>query len=242
MQEIYYTPIPTRCTMPDLVGIKPRLVSLVVAAALGGDVPKTRREDAYRRTFARLVDKAVRDYQLARQAMLADINEPKRSVHESEHDGHKIHIVAFANHCENAVNTITRSLRTFDRINGESIGNLLPRQLRRAMVARSRGIVKLRNAIEHVDELIQHGEVGEGRPVMIAVNADGDGMIVGYHELRFTDVARALRYLHEIGMLLFRLPPDSKPQDRSEKALEVRPADRVISLDCRAGISVTDGY
>ena len=71
--------IPTECKMPDLSDLSEvRLENQILLRAWIGDLDVNRKEENYRRIFARLVDKAIREYQTARSAILAQIAEAKR--------------------------------------------------------------------------------------------------------------------------------------------------------------------
>jgi hypothetical protein len=61
----------------------------------------------------------------------------------------------------------------------------------------------VRDTFEHVDERIQQDRIAEGQPIMLSVGGEGDRAVIGADEVTFTDVARTLRKLHEIGRLLF---------------------------------------
>jgi hypothetical protein len=62
----------------------------------------------------------------------------------------------------------------------------------------------LRNAVEHIEELIQRDEIAEGKPVMLAIGEGGDRAVIGAYEVQFTDIATTLNKLHEIGEFLFK--------------------------------------
>ena len=71
--------IPTECKMPDLSDCSAeRLQGRSLLHAFIGDPGVNQKERLYRRNFVRLVDKGISEYQMARNAILADIAEAKR--------------------------------------------------------------------------------------------------------------------------------------------------------------------
>ncbi len=78
--------IPSKCEMPDLSGLD-RLMSRLMVQVLVGDRGLSRKAALYRRDFVRLVDKALREYNEARETILAPIAERNRSPEEMERDG-----------------------------------------------------------------------------------------------------------------------------------------------------------
>jgi hypothetical protein len=71
--------IPKECKMPDLSEIvTTRLNPQTLLHAFIGDPGVNPKESAYRRNYARLLDKAIREYQAAREAILDQIAEALR--------------------------------------------------------------------------------------------------------------------------------------------------------------------
>lgn len=203
--------IPTECKMPDLSDCsKVKLQATSILHAFIGDPGVSRKEGHYRRNFARLTDKAISEYQLARHAILAQIAEANRPFAVMSATGRYMPILAYVDHFENCANAINRILKLFDCMQNEEILAELSRPLRRSLESSSRSLPPLRNAFEHVDELIQRGELAEGQPVMLSIGDDGDRAVIGAYEVEFVDVARTLRKLHEIGTLLFEPKKDAK--------------------------------
>jgi len=74
--------IPSECKMPDLSGIGSPLLGRLIVQLLVGERGLSPKAGRYRRNFIRLLDKAVREYNEARAAILADVTEAKRSAEE----------------------------------------------------------------------------------------------------------------------------------------------------------------
>ncbi len=200
--------IPTKCLMPDLSECeRTKLQGWSLIQVIVGDPGVSQRERSYRRVFARLVDKAVYEYGMARKAILAQIAEEKRPVEHMARHGRSLIILAFTDHFENCVNAINRALNLFEHMKSEAIGSRVPRQTRRILEAYSGLLPGMRNLFEHMDKEIRGDKVLEGEPIMLCVGVDGDRAVIGRCEVGFKDVAQTLRQLHEIGKMLFENVP-----------------------------------
>jgi hypothetical protein len=203
--------IPTECKMPDLSGCSAeRLQGRSILHVFIGDPGVNQKERSYRRIFARLVDKALYEYGMARKAILAQLDEQERPVEEMASRGRELFILAFTDHFENCVNAINRALDLLEHMR-EAIGSRVPRQTRRILEAYSRFVPDVRNLFEHMDKEIRADPVVEGEPIMLCVGGEGDRAVIGRHEVGFKDVAQTLRKLHEIGKLLFENGPGELP-------------------------------
>lgn len=73
----------SECKMPDLSGLdSPSLIGCLLVQLLMGERGLSRKASLYRRNFVRLVDKALLEYQEAREVILAEIAEANRSSEE----------------------------------------------------------------------------------------------------------------------------------------------------------------
>lgn len=193
--------LPLHCYMPDLADRRTfRLQSFSLLQGMIGDPGITRKQGSYRRNFCRLVDKAIYEYQVAREAILDEIY--ACTQRRDWPDGRPLFIFGFIDHFETCINAANRALRIFDRLKGDALLAELARDQRRSLEAHSRSLVTLRNAIEHVDNVICNDEMPEGRPVMLGFNDSGDRAVIGTYEVGFSDVALTLRKLYEIGEML----------------------------------------
>jgi hypothetical protein len=196
--------IPTECKMPDVSDcFGERLQGRSLLQVFVGDPGVNQKERSYRRIFARLVDKAIYEYGMARKAILEQIAEGNRPAEEMMNRGRQLFILAFVDHFENCINAINRALKLFERMKSEPMLSGVPRELRRALDACSGSLADVRNTFEHMEERIRDDEIAEGQPIMLSVGGAGDRAVVGADVVLFVDVARTLRKLHEIGTLLF---------------------------------------
>ena len=65
-------------------------------------------------------------------------------------------------------------------------------------------MARIRNAIEHMDELILNGEI-VGKPIMAAGSENWDAVVVSNYELKFEELAMVLRVMHEIALYLLAI-------------------------------------
>ena len=196
---------PSECKMPDLSGLDSPLVGRLIVQLLVGERGLSPKTSLYRRNFIRLVDKALREYHKAREAILAEIAEMNRSPEEMSRDGRSIYILTFTDHIENCINAVRRLYKLLERIKAEKQSPGLPRELRRQVETREGTIVKIRGAIEHMDELILKGEAGVGKPIMAAGSENWDAVVVSSYELKFEELATVLRTMHEIALHLLTI-------------------------------------
>jgi hypothetical protein len=204
--------IPTECKMPDLSDLTAvKLQSFSMLQVMVGDPGLEKKERSYRRIYGRLVDKAVYEYMMARQSILAQLDEQKRPVEQMANNGRVLFILKFTDFFENCINAINRALSLFEHIKSEAISSGIPRQTRRGLEAYSGSVPGVRNMFEHMDKEISGDNVRDGKPIMLWIGGDGDRAEIGELEIEFTDVARTLRKLHEIGTLLFKTKTSSGP-------------------------------
>ena len=196
---------PSECKMPDLSGLDSPLVSRLIVQLLAGERGLSPKTSLYRTNFIRLVDKALWEYHEAREAILAQMAEMNRSPEEMSRDGRNIYILTFADHIENCINAVRRLYKLLERIKAEKQSPGLPRELRRQVETREETIVRIRGAIEHMDELILKGEAGVGKPIMAAGSENWDAVVVSSYELKFEELAMVLRTMYEIALHLLTI-------------------------------------
>jgi len=196
--------LPSECKMSDLSDLD-SLMNCLVVQALIGEPGLSQKTKLYRRNFIRLVDRALREYREARELILAQIAEMNRSPEEMSRDGRSIYLFTFPDHIETCINAVRRLYKLLGRIKSEKESPGLPRELRRQVETIEGTIVKIRGAIEHMDELILKGEIAAGKPVMAAGSENWDAVVVSDYELKFEELAMVLRAMHEIALYLLTI-------------------------------------
>ena len=193
--------LPTECRMPDLSSLDSLMSRLMIQVLIGepGLGQKTR---LYRRNFVRLVDKALGEYGEAREAILAQIAEMNRSPQEMMKDGRSIYLFAFTNHIETCINATRQLYRLLPKIYREKQSSAAEREPRRLLKTMQAILVDIRNAIEHIDDMIQKDETAPNRPIMATGSENWDAVVVAKEEIKFEDLAMVLRKMHEIALYL----------------------------------------
>ena len=194
--------IPSQCKMPDLSGLDSPLIGLLLVQLLVGESGLSPKSRLYRRNFVRLLDKALREYHEAREAILADIAEENRSAEEIRKYGRHIHFIAFTDHIETCINAVSRLFKLLEAIKSEKESPAFPRELRRLVETKSESVANVRNAVEHMDEQIQKGEVTPGNPIMLTIGKNDDRIVVSKYEIEFEELAMVLEKMHEIALYI----------------------------------------
>lgn len=194
--------IPSKCKMPDLSGLGVPLIGRLLVQLLVGERGLSRKAGLYRRNYIRLVDKALIEYQEAREAILAEIAEANRSSEQMGKHGRHIYVITFTNHIETCINAVSRLYKLLERIKSEKESPAFPRELRRLVETKSESVSNVRNAVEHTDEQIHKDEISPGKPIMLSVSKNADGVIVSNFEIKFKELAMVIEKMHEIELYI----------------------------------------
>jgi hypothetical protein len=192
--------IPIELKMEDLSGLEklqPTLILNLVFAQ--GDRDISRRTALNRRLFIRLLDKAVDEYNKARELIVAQIAEGQRSSEEMTKDGRHIYMFKFVNHMENCTSSVRRILRFLDILKGKQDGLAFSRTVRKHIESLTSSIVDVRDTIEHMDERIQNDIFQSNEPVMLKISDTQDGIMIAAHSLKFSVLSTLIKKLHELG-------------------------------------------
>lgn len=194
--------IPTECKMPDLSGLDSPLIGQLLVQVMIGEPGLSRKTGLYRRNFIRLLNKALVEYHEAREVILAEIAEANRPAEEMIKHGRRIYIIAFTNHIETCINAVSRLFKLLERIKAERDSPAVPRELRKLVETKSKSIDYIRNAVEHMDELIQRDEIALGQPIMLALSKNDDSVVVSNYEIKFKELAIVLEKMYEIAQYI----------------------------------------
>jgi len=197
--------MPTECPMPDLSDLDSLLKQLIVVLVGFGDNGLNRKVGLHRRNFIRLVDKALYEYEKAREDLVAEIEEEKKETGPT--GGRFIYGFAFIDHLENCINATKRLLQIVERFKSERTDALLPKQTRRLIEGIGKDVANLRHVIEHIDEKIHNDEIEDDEPVMLSLSRERDKVSVAGNHLELSHLALVLRNLHGIGVTLIDLSP-----------------------------------
>lgn len=190
---------PSECKMPDLSTLEPlwtRLVPLLLVGAPG----LSKSTGLYLREYVRLVEKALREYCEARNAILEVVAEINDKGETPKQNARLAFVFLFADHMETCIDAIRRIYHLMNgivRIKEDS--TLVPKELRKLVLTDYEPIRGIRDTIQHLDEDIRDG-IPPGKPVMLAVNDNADGIVISSHEMKFDQMAMVLRRMHEIAL------------------------------------------
>jgi hypothetical protein len=194
--------IPKECKMPDLSALEYPLVSrLLLQEVFLRKHGFSHEAKLYRRHFVRLLDKALNEYTIAREACLAQIEEAKRPVKELE-SGRIIYTFEFIDHIENCINAVARLSKFLQRLKSVKTPAGIPRVARRLLETRRGSIKDIRDTVEHVEEKIHNGETSPDKLIMLSLNDENDGVAILDDEIKFSSLAIILRRMHEIALHL----------------------------------------
>jgi hypothetical protein len=174
-----------------------------------GNRPDSYKLHAITTTYVRLVEGAYVHYRLARQCVHSLWN-----THNSLAIGsHNLSATYF----EDCINSMHRAVLCMKGIRGRrdvpaDLKGLLPQKPQFTTDAVAHRLRNLRDAIQHMDQLVLKGEIPEGTPFMLMATgpetpvADPnqpkqtrkviDRLVIGEKELLFADL---VRWLHEMG-------------------------------------------
>jgi hypothetical protein len=185
--------IPKECKMPDLSGLD-ALTNRLLVQVIIGDPGISKKVALYRRNFVRLVDKALKEYHEAREAVLADIAE-----------AWGMYFIAFTDHIETCINATARLYKLLERIKSEKEAPAFPRELRELVETKNESIRYIRDSVEHMDKDIQKGEVEPGKPIMLTVSENDESIIIANHEIKFEELAMVLEKMHGIAQYILEI-------------------------------------
>ena len=140
--------------------------------------------------YIRLMDKAISEYQTAREYLTQQIEAISRKEYGN------LSIFGFWNYMESCIITTRRIFRIFDKIKSTRGVLKLERVNRKLIEKASREITNIRNDVEHIDE-----EIRNMKYLVLSVNSTEDGITTGKKEVKFINLANVLSRLQETGIL-----------------------------------------
>lgn len=186
--------LPTRCAMPDLSGLDaPVMGNYLLNLTLRGAGARDRTASTYLVSYIRLADKALTEYELARLMLTQCVASNNNRI---------LLLIQCVANLETCINNIKRALNFVDRMKRHQKGPDVPRLVRRFLNSSGRSISDIRNAVEHMDEMIERGEVSEGEPIALLVGPEGDRIEIANQQITFVDLADLIRNLHSFAVEL----------------------------------------
>lgn len=200
--------LPEECKMPE-ISINCKVMPRYFFARLIGENIGI-KEEAYRAVFIRLTDKALYEYNMARNAVLAQI-EKKDIFHPSTLfiDGTPIYAIVISNHLETCINATKRAVDVLTRIKCHPKFPVFINRVHQKRIEKYYKNIKLmRHKLEHVDEEILKDKIKNGQPFFLITNKDASEAEIGDKKLNLISLAMVISQLHEIALELasYKIP------------------------------------
>jgi len=178
----------TQWQLPDLSDLTTRtaldhVMNIIFRGAGTGD-PRT---DVLVKSFLRLVDKAVREYELARQEA-------------GSAGGDVLPLIRASGHLENCITSMKRSLRFAEALFRSNADIPRPKCLSVFSSHAEKTVTVLRDAIEHMDKRIIKNELRPEDALTPYLN--GSLLELAGSRVSITELAGWLRQLHNFGVAL----------------------------------------
>ena len=191
------------CKMPDLADLE-QLKPALLAQVMGGEPGLSLGQRLARRNFVRLIDKAASEYQRSRQTIVDQVQESQRPA--AAKGERVLDTLAFTDYFETCINAISRLLKQLERMKATKANFPIDKLERKLVESYSSDLQDIRDGIEHMDEWIQKDKVLEGQTIMLAISDNGEGAVFGKYCVKFEDVAKLIRRLHEISSKILGSP------------------------------------
>lgn len=179
---------------------------LIILLLVGAEKPLDQASRLYIRVLVRLIDKAFKEYQLARECIIEEIKSGDKLA-----NGFNI-----IDHLENSVNAINRAIKALNiLVNGKikkdktviiknfNLLNFI--SLKTLEKIKKHTVSKIRNRIEHIDEDIFDNEV-RGK-LFVSVDDNYKKICVNNKHLTLSDLVKSIEDYHNLVLeILGNLP------------------------------------
>jgi hypothetical protein len=177
--------------MSALAQLEPLLESLVAASFVGSAENEPRYFAALRRVFVYQCDKTIRNYRAAKLAL----DEGALTA-----DTYLAGCLAFHDHMENAISSLRRCYRLFDRLKGGRLDRTTRQLFERGLP----DFKDLRDFAEHIDDHIVEGRA-DGLSLFVRVLPSELGMLIGPHSIAFVRIEQLIARAHEAARAFLRV-------------------------------------
>ena len=178
--------------IPDVSGV-PKVTHCYLAGSLTGtQVGMDKKIELLRKNFVRLIDKAIYEYQFAREAIIDELEE-KNSI---------IHTIAIINHLENCINSIHRVFKLYDRIKKSPHAPKMDKILKKLAEVYEKPIRDMRHTLEHIDNEIQNDNIKDGQAVALKISKDYKSVEIAGCSMELLDITNILKHLYKIGLII----------------------------------------
>jgi hypothetical protein len=192
------------CRAPDLSDISnPVSATYLLNVVFRGPPPENYALRSYLTNFIRNTDRAIDEYERARQLLIDYIGSANRTL---------LFIRAMS-HFETSIHSVKRAHRFFVRLRAHPDGPAIERVAGKLLDKYGQQITDIRDTVEHIDERVERGELADGSPIALFMSKDGERLEIGDLSMSLMDLANALRRLHAFAVALadpitaFQSPP-----------------------------------
>ena len=185
--------------MPDLSHLDPLLPGLTTALMGFKGETLADKERGYVRVFVRLTERAITEYNEARECVIAQLEEMQRSAEEMAREGRKLYILGFDSHMKDCLKATRRLFGILEFVKRVKAGGLtIDRELTKRIKKHEKAVSNIRDFDEHIDERIKNRETTV--PVMLKLCDDDERVEFAEHSMKFVDLAWLLERFHELAM------------------------------------------
>lgn len=115
-------------------------------------------------------------------------------------------------HFETCINSVKRALRVFELLVRHRAGIPVDRVIRRRVERYGESVTALRNAIEHIEQMLDG--LHEGDAHLLAFSPDGTAFEIGAHTFAVSDLGTAVGVLYKAGVSIIHALPS--PSENTE--------------------------
>lgn len=187
--------------MEDLSDLHDKKIvnTFILCQLVGAGTGFPEQMSSYRTNFARLVDKAVSEYSSARELVLSEIDEPKRSV-EDLTKGRYIYVHLISNELENCITTVRRLFNYFEKIKSDETRFPIDKILKKKVSKLENDVRIIRDLIHHLEKDIRINKLQKDEVIAPVLNEDATQVKLGKSILPTADLSKTIRYFHEFGL------------------------------------------
>lgn len=179
--------------MPDLSGLfRKMLLNHVLNIIFGGAGTKDPKAGIFLRSYVRLVDKSLEDYELSRACFTEFVNRNDNNLLSP--------LFRAIGHMENCLNSLVRVSRYVEKMAAHPEMSKELTELRVLGDGNFDRIRKVRNSVEHMDERVRDGKVEPGE--LSTLWMDEEYITLEGRKITYQELGEWLSELHELATRL----------------------------------------
>ena len=144
-----------------------------------------------RLNFVRLAEKAVEDYEEARNLILKQT----KTINFLD-------IWRITNKLEDCILTVRRVFRVFERIKNNKNGFFVERIEKKLLKNYEKTVTDVRDLIEHIEKEIDRDSIPQDRTIALTPNKDASIIFIGRKEIRVEDLANIIERFYKLSLEL----------------------------------------